>query len=75
MAYNPKSDRFNENAVADAQARHAARLKLKPTDESADEEHARSILDEFPSLLHIQNWSRHFPAWTPPGARPRQRPQ
>jgi len=40
--------------------------------EPSDEDQARSVLDEFPSLLHIQTWRRHLPAWTPPG--PRRRP-
>jgi hypothetical protein len=73
--YDPKADRFNPNAVADAQARHMARMKLRALDESADEEQAKSILDAFNGpggWLRMQTWRRNLPGVQRPG--PRQRP-
>jgi len=69
MAYKPDADRFNVNAVADAQARHAAQRPAEPS----DEDQARSILDGLPTWLALDSWR-----WLPGVQRlggPRQRPQ
>jgi hypothetical protein len=64
---------FDPDSVGKVQRRIAAeRAASQPT----DEQQAKSILDGLPSWLILQTWRRHLPAdWTPPGGRPRQRPQ
>jgi hypothetical protein len=74
MAYDPKADRFDPQAVKKATARQAARMKV--TDKNAGQAKPKSLLDTLPSLLLLDGWRSAraigFPGWRRQG--PRQRP-